>query len=352
MPVQVPVSIVGKKGRGLSAGSHYPLVLRRNSPLKAIAFAMVLLNYRAVGMLVALAAICAAMTILTSWQNDWGAPTFLSDVNLRNVLLQCSITTVAASGMTLVIIAGGIDLSVGSVLALCSVALAVVVRGVEGQAGIASGIAACLATGSAFGAVNGSLVVATGAPPFIVTLGTLFVARGLAYVLAGGQTIHVEGLRAGAFAPPILITVSVILLAHLFLSFTAYGRYVYATGGSEEAARLSGVPIGRVRMFTYIASGLCAALGAVIYWLRMAAGNPLAQDGLELYAIAAVIVGGTSLSGGQGDILGTVIGALIMGVLANGLGLLAVPDYWQKVIIGAVIVAAVAGERLRARRRS
>jgi ribose transport system permease protein len=310
---------------------------------------MPLLSYRALGMFVALIVICGVMTVLTSWQNGWGTPTFLSDVNLRNVLLQCSITTVAAAGMTLVIIAGGIDLSVGSVLALCSVVLAVVVRETAGSAGIALGIAACTAAGAAFGALNGALVVQTGAPPFIVTLGTLFVGRGLAYVFAGGQTIHVEGVRAGAFAPPVLITLGVVVIAHLFLSLTPPGRYVYATGGSEEAARLSGVPIGRVRMLTYVACGVCAALGAVIYWLRMAAGNPLAQDGLELYAIAAVIVGGTSLSGGQGDIPGTVVGALIMGVLANGLGLLAVPDYWQKVIIGTVIVVAVAADQLRKR---
>jgi ribose/xylose/arabinose/galactoside ABC-type transport system permease subunit len=313
---------------------------------------MQLLSYRALGMLVALIVICGVMAALTSWRNDWGAPTFLSDVNLRNVLLQCSITTVAAAGMTLVIIAGGIDLSVGSVLALCSVALAVGARALPGAGGVAAGIAGCLVAGGAFGLLNGVLVVRTGAPPFIVTLGTLFVGRGLAYVLAGGQTIHAEGLHAGAFWPPVLITLGVIIACHLFLSLTPSGRYVYATGGSEEAARLSGVPVGRVRLLTYAASGLCAALGAVIYWLRMAAGNPLAQDGLELYAIAAVIVGGTSLAGGQGDILGTVIGALIMGVLANGLGLLAVPDYWQKIIIGSVIVIAVAGDQLRRRRRS
>ncbi|MBM3499846.1 MAG: ABC transporter permease [Armatimonadetes bacterium] len=308
------------------------------------------LNYRALGMLIALAVICGVMTVLTSWRNDWGPPTFVSDVNLRNVLLQCSITTVAAAGMTLVIIGGGIDLSVGSVLALCTVALAVVARALPGAPGIGAGVAGCLIAGAAFGLLNGLLIVRTGAPPFIVTLGTLLVGRGLAYVLADGQTIHAQGVTAGASAPPLLITVGVVAACHLFLSLTPTGRYVYATGGSEEAARLSGVPIGRVRLLTYVASGLCAALGAVIYWLRMAAGNPLAQDGLELYAIAAVIVGGTSLSGGQGDILGTVIGALIMGVLANGLGLLTVPDYWQKVIIGTVIVLAVAGDRLRRRR--
>jgi ribose/xylose/arabinose/galactoside ABC-type transport system permease subunit len=216
---------------------------------------MHLLSYRAVGMFVALIVICGVMTVLTSCQNGWGTPTFLSDVNLRNVLLQCSITTVAAAGMTLVIIAGGIDLSVGSALALCSVVLAVVVRELAGGGGIALGIAACVAAGAAFGALNGALVVQTGAPPFIVTLGTLFVGRGLAYVFAGGQTIHVEGVRAGAFAPPVLITLGVVITAHLFLALTPAGRYVYATGGSEEAARLSGVPIGRVRMLTYIACG-------------------------------------------------------------------------------------------------
>jgi len=309
------------------------------------------LSYRAVGMSVALVVICGAMAALTSWQNDWGPPTFLSEANLRNVLLQCSITTVAAVGMTLVILAGGIDLSVGSVLALCSVGLAVVVRDVPGPAGVALGLLACLAIGTALGLVNGALVVHLGAPAFIVTLGMMFVARGLAFVVAHGTTIHLAAVERGAFAIPVALALGAVAVAYLLLSLTRFGRYVYATGGSEEAARLSGVPVGRVKLLTYVACGLCVALGAIIYWVRMAAGNPLAQDGLELYAIAAVIVGGTSLSGGEGDVVGTLAGALIMGVLANGLGLLSVPDYWQKVIIGAVIVIAVGADRLRTRRR-
>ncbi len=313
---------------------------------------MVGVSYRVLGMVVALAVICAAMALLTSWKNDWGPPTFLSELNLRNVLVQCSITTVAAVGMTLVIIAGGIDLSVGSVVALCSVSLAVVVRELDSGAGVALGVAACLGAGVLFGLLNGALVVHIDAPPFIVTLGTMFVGRGLAYVLAGGKTITVDALSGGTFAIPVIVTLSAVLVAYAFLSFTRHGRYVYAVGGNEEASRLSGVPIGSVKLMTYVASGLCAALGATIYLVRMAAGNPLAQDGLELYAIAAVIVGGTSLSGGEGDILGTLIGALIMGVLANGLGLLSVPEYWQKVIIGSVIVLAVGADRLRMRWRA
>lgn len=312
---------------------------------------MAVISYRALGMVVALAVICAAMAVLTSWKNDWGPSLFLGELNLRNVLLQCTITTVAAVGMTLVIIAGGIDLSVGSVLALCSVVLAVVVHRTGHAAGAPLGIAACLGAGVLFGLLNGALVVHIDAPPFIVTLGTMFIGRGLAYVIAGGKTIHTT-VSAGSFAIPVLVTVGAVLLAHVFLSATRHGRYVYATGGSEEAARLSGVPVGGVKLMTYVASGACAALGAVIYWVRMAAGNPLAQDGLELYAIAAVIVGGTSLSGGEGDVLGTLIGALIMGVLANGLGLLGVQDYWQKVIIGAVIVIAVGADRLRMKWRA
>jgi ribose transport system permease protein len=313
---------------------------------------MAVISYRALGMVVALAVICAAMAVLTSWKNDWGPSLFLSDINLRNILLQCTITTVAAVGMTLVIIAAGIDLSVGSVLALCSVVLAVVVDRTGSGAGVPLGVAACLGAGVLFGLLNGALVVHIDAPPFIVTLGTMFVGRGLAYVVAGGKTIHVSTVSGGTFAIPVLVTLGAVALAHLFLSLTRHGRYVYATGGSEEAARLSGVPVGGVKLMTYVASGACAALGAVIYWVRMAAGNPLAQDGLELYAIAAVIVGGTSLSGGEGDILGTLIGALIMGVLANGLGLLSVPEYWQKVIIGSVIVLAVGADRLRMRWRA
>ncbi len=308
-------------------------------------------SYRALGMFVALLVIAAGMTVLTSWQNDWGPSSFLSEANLRNVLLQCSITTVAAVGMTLVILAGGIDLSVGSVLALCSVGLAVALRGVPGPAGVALGLLLCLGLGVLAGLVNGALVVHLGAPAFIVTLGTMFVARGLAFVAAGGTTIHLTPLQRGSFAIPVILALGAVVAAHVFLSLTRYGRYVYATGGSEEAARLSGVPVGRVKLLTYVVCGLCVALGAIVYWVRMAAGNPLAQDGLELYAIAAVIVGGTSLSGGEGDVLGTLVGALIMGVLANGLGLLSVPDYWQKVIIGSVIVLAVGADRLRSKWR-
>ena len=310
---------------------------------------MTLFSYRALGMVVVLLVICATMTVLTMRDGDWQRSTFLSRINLRNVIVQCSITTVTAVGMTLVILAGGIDLSVGSIVALCTVIFALVVRAVDGPAGLALGVAACLGAGLVVGALNGSLVVWVGAPPFIVTLGTMLMARGAAFVFAGGRTITLGSISADPFLVPVLIMLGVVAAAHLFLSLTRYGRYVYATGGSEEAARLSGVPVGGVKLMTYMASGLCAALGAVVYLVRMAAGNPLGNEGLELYAIAAAIVGGTSLSGGQGDVLGTLIGALIMGVLANGLGLLAVPDYWQKVIIGAVIVVAVGGDQLRRR---
>lgn len=315
---------------------------------------MTLFSYRALGMVVVLLVICATMTVLTmregdDGERDWRNSTFISQINLRNVIVQCSITTVTAVGMTMVILAGGIDLSVGSIVALCTVAFALVVRAVDGPGGLALGAAACLGAGLVVGALNGSLVVWVGAPPFIVTLGTLLVARGLAFVFAGGRTIILDSVSAHPFLVPVLIMLGVVAAAHLFLSLTRYGRYVYATGGSEEAARLSGVPVGGVKLMTYMASGFCAALGAMVYLVRMAAGNPLGNEGLELYAIAAAIVGGTSLSGGQGDVLGTLIGALIMGVLANGLSLMAVPDYWQKVIIGAVIVVAVGGDQLRRR---
>jgi ribose/xylose/arabinose/galactoside ABC-type transport system permease subunit len=309
-------------------------------------------SYRAIVMVVVLLAICATFSALTIRESDDGerrAITFLSVMNLKNVLLQCAITTVAAVGMTLVIIAGGIDLSVGSLVALCTVVFAIASRRVEGSAGIAVGVGACLAAGAGFGVLNGALVVHIGAPPFIVTLGTMLIGRGLAFVFAGGRTIHVGSVSSDPFVIPVMISLGTVVLAHAFLAVTRYGRYVYATGGSEEASRLSGVPVGRVKMLTYVACGICAALGAIVYLIRMQAGNPLAQEGLELYAIAAAIVGGTSLSGGRGDILGTLIGALIMGVLANGLGLLSVPDYWQKVIIGAVIVIAVGAEILRQR---
>lgn len=301
------------------------------------------------GPLLGLLVLGAALSILTD--------RFLSFSNLANVGQQIAVISIVALGGTFVIIAGGIDLSVGSVVALSSVVFALAFS----NAGLAWPIAvlAALATGIAVGVVNGLFVTLGRLPAFIATLATLSMARGLALVVSEGRPISgfpdgfrtiTSGRIVGDVPVSIGLTIVLFVLGGLALRHTVFGRAVYAVGGSEEVARLSGIRIVRLKVAIYALAGFCAAVGGLVLTSRLNSAQPVAGQGLELDVIAAVVIGGASLSGGQGTAFGTLLGALIIGVLRNGLNLLNVSSFWQQVAVGAVIAAAVMTDTLRRRR--
>jgi ribose transport system permease protein len=274
------------------------------------------------------------------------SPYFLTVSNLSNVLEQTSINAVVAVGMTFVILSGGIDLSVGSLVALSGVALA---AALQGGLPLPIALLAGLATGSAAGLANGLLITRGKLPPFIATLGMMSVARGLTLFVTDGRPISgfEAGFRSLATGRVLGIPASVLLAgvlylaAHLVLTRTRFGLYVYAIGGNEEATRLSGVGVRFHKTMVYVLAGLMSAVASVILTARLNSAQPIAGMMYELDAIAATVIGGTSLLGGSGTIGGTLIGALIMGVLRNGLNLLGISSFLQQVVIGLVIIAAV-----------
>lgn len=284
-------------------------------------------------------------------------PDFLTTSNLLNVGVQVAAIAILAFGQTFVIVSGGIDLSVGSVAALAAVAAgwASTVDGVPGWASIAVG----LSFGVLAGYVNGVLIAYGRLPAFIATLAMLGAARGLTLVISGGVPIPMPpvvawlGGNIGGFLPvPLLIMVVFFGIATFILSKTYSGRTMYAIGGNQEAARFSGINVGRQQLVVYVLSGLFAAAAGLILAGRLASAQPTSAMGYELDAIAAVIIGGASLAGGSGRVIGTLIGALILGVIRNGLNLLQVSSFWQQVVIGGVIaLAALTDTMLRRRRR-
>jgi len=288
-----------------------------------------------------LAGLALLVTLLTVL-----SPYFLTVSNLSNVLEQTSINAVIAVGMTFVILSGGIDLSVGSLVALSGVALAGALRA---GAPLPVALLAGLATGSAAGLVNGLLITRGKLPPFIATLGMMSVARGLTLFWTDGRPI--SGFDAGfrtlatgrvlGIPASVLLAGALYLAAHLVLTRTRFGLYVYAIGGNEEATRLSGVGVRFHKTMVYVLAGLMSAVASVILTARLNSAQPIAGMMYELDAIAATVIGGTSLLGGSGTIGGTLIGALIMGVLRNGLNLLGISSFLQQVVIGLVIIAAV-----------
>jgi ribose/xylose/arabinose/galactoside ABC-type transport system permease subunit len=293
---------------------------------------------RQFGTLIGLIVLCIVMWALT--------PRFLTVPNLLNVAQQTSINAIIAVGMTFVIITAGIDLSVGSIVAFSGVVLASALH-----AGLPLPIAlgAGLATGLACGFANGLFITRGNLPPFISTLGMMSVLRGGALLYTGGRPISgfSESFRFLATAEilhipfPVIIMVVVYLIAHFILTRTKVGRYAYAIGGNEEAALLSGVNVKFYKAMVYGLCGLLSGVAAVILTARLNSAQPIAGIMYELDAIAATVIGGTSLMGGEGTVGGTLIGALIMGVLRNGLILLGVSSYLQQTVIGAVIIIAV-----------
>ena len=286
-------------------------------------------------------------------------PNFLKTENLLNIANQIAVIAVIAVGMTLVIITGGIDLSVGSLIALSAVVTARLIRDVAGgesagALGMTLASAAGIAVGAASGVFSGSMVTFCRVPPFIATLGMMLVASGLAYIVSDGQSINqVPGsfVRLGRGVNTLGVPHAVVLMfviygaAHLVMSRLVFGRYVYAVGGNPVAARLSGVPVRRVLLKVYALCGALAGLGGVVMASQLKSGAPTYGQMYELYVIAAVVVGGTSLSGGEGHIFGTLVGAFIIAVIQNGMNLMGVESYTQKIVLGLVILGAVLADR-------
>jgi ribose transport system permease protein len=293
---------------------------------------------RQLGTLSGLLGLCVALWALT--------PHFLTVSNLLNVAEQAAIIAIVAVGMTFVIITGGIDLSVGSVLAFAGVVMA---SALHGGAPVPLALAVALGTGLFCGLVNGALITAGRLPPFIATLGMMSVARGTALMFTEGRPVSgfsapFRSLATGELVGvpvSVVIMVGVYVAAHVVLTRTKLGRYTYAIGGNEEAALLSGVNVKLYKAAVYGISGMLSGLAAVLLTARLNSAQPIAGMMYELDAIAATVIGGTSLLGGEGTVVGTLIGALIMAVLRNGLNLLGVPSFIQQVVIGSVIIAAV-----------
>jgi ribose/xylose/arabinose/galactoside ABC-type transport system permease subunit len=317
--------------------------------------------YRIVGVVVGLLALLIAVNVATHGD-------FLAPGNLLNVLRQIAVNAILATGQTFVIITAGIDLSVGSLVALTGVLMAGTLGGIH-TAWLAMIVAVIvgIGVGGAAGAVNGAPVVKFGLPPFITTLAMMLMARGLAFMYTNGAPIEIDNsafdnLGTGLLFPtlgrlvhipgipvPVVIMLAAVVAASYVLGQTRFGRYVYAIGGNEEAARLSGIAVGRVKLGVYVISGALAGLASLLLAARLNSGIPQSGLGYELQAIAAVVVGGTSLMGGRGSIGGTFVGALLIGVLYNVMNLLNVQSYAQEVVLGAVILVAVLLDELRKR---
>lgn len=303
----------------------------------------------------------ADVTLLSPPSRRW--PTFLLADNLRNVANQISVIAIIAIGMTMVIIAGGIDLSVGSLIALSAVVAAGLIAAMGGTGASPAvmwlACAAAVVIGGATGAFSGLMITMFRIPPFIATLAMMQVAAGVAYIISQGRPIYQipdSFIWLGRGTEPLLriphaVTLMIVLYAaaHIIMTRTSLGRYIYAIGGNSEAARLAGIRVNAVQFAVYTVSGMLAGLGGVVMASQLKSGAPTYGLAYELHVIAAVVVGGASLSGGEGRILGTLIGALVIGVIQNGMNLTNVESYTQKVVLGLVILAAVLLDQLKHR---
>jgi ribose/xylose/arabinose/galactoside ABC-type transport system permease subunit len=279
------------------------------------------------------------------------SPSFLKFTNIMNILRQTSINGIVAVGMTFVIILAGIDLSVGSVLALAAVVAASLAH--PGHYPVILPVLAGLLAGTLCGFINGIIIAGRKIAPFIVTLAMMTMARGAALVYTNGRPVielsdvynKIGGSYLLGIPIPVIIFVIVVFLGWFLLSMTVFGRHVYATGGNKTAAELSGIVTSRVTVIVYSLTGLLAGLAGIVLSSRVMSGSPAMGQGYELDAIAAVVIGGTKLTGGVGTIAGTVLGALIIGVMNNGLDLLSVSSYWQQIVKGLIILLAVMIDR-------
>jgi len=286
------------------------------------------------------------------------SPYFLTLQNLSSVCRQTAVITIIALGMTIIMISGGIDLSVGSVMAfagICGTQL------LESRQSLVASVAGAMLAGAAWGLLNSALITLLKVSPFIATLGTMGAARGVTLVITTGMPVVNLPSSFGRLGDgnifrivpvPLAILVALALLTGFILKYTRMGRYAYAIGSNVEAARYAGVPIRRYLVAIYTFGGALTGLAGMIEASRLVTGQPTAGYGYELSVIAAVVIGGASLSGGEGTVAGTIAGAFLMGLISNGSNLLGVSPFWQQVVIGSVIVLAVAVDELRKRRRT
>ncbi|MDR1389110.1 MAG: ribose ABC transporter permease [Treponema sp.] len=300
------------------------------------------------GTLVALVLLCVIMSILS--------PRFFMLANFKNIFVQISIISIIAVGMTFVILTGGIDLSVGSTVAFCGLMLGTCI--VNLKMPILPALLIAITAGTLVGFVNGILISKLNLPPFIATLGMMSIVRGAAFSITGGQPVYTYpkaflSIAGNVFGIPIpIIIMAVIFAAALYLlKYTKLGRYSYSIGGNEAASKLSGINVPLYKTAVYTILGFLCSISSIILVARLDSAVPVAGDGYELDAIAAVVIGGTSMMGGEGKIWGTIIGSLIMGVVSNGLNLLATPQGMQRMIKGAIIIVAVLVDVFRKRSR-
>lgn len=301
-----------------------------------------------VGILIALVVLCVVLT--------FASDSFLTASNLLNVSQQISTNFLIAIGMTFIILLGGIDLSVGSVIAVTGLMMGLMMK--NWNMPVFLSLVLGLLFSAVIGLVTGLLITGFDLPPFIATLGMMSIARGAAYTITQGQPIYtfpesflaITGRYGGIPVFTILIMLVMFIVAAYVLKFTKYGRYIYAIGGNENCAKLSGINVNKIKCIAYVISGFCCGVAAIVLTSRLDSAVPTNADGAELDAIAAVVIGGTSMSGGEGTLVGTIIGTMIIGVVANGLNLLNVPQGAQRMVKGGIIVLAVIVDVIRRKR--
>lgn len=304
-----------------------------------------LTSFREFGVFIALIVLVLVFAI--------SSPIFLTGENVLIITRQVSVVSLLAIGMTMVIITGGIDLSVSSVIAMAGIVTASAMK--EMNLSIPVAILMGLGVGILTGIINGVLIALLNMPAFITTMGTMTILRGLAFIYTGAYPVY--GLPPafkslgqgylGLIPIPTIILVVIALVASFILRKTVFGRHIYAIGGNESAAKLAGIKVPHIKIAVYILSGFIASIAAVIQAARIGAGMPTVGAGFELDAVAAVVIGGAAMSGGSGTILGTIIGSVVLGVLSNGLSLLDVDSYVMEVIRGLVVIIAVLADQLR-----
>lgn len=292
------------------------------------------------------------LVLLGTWFT-LGSEFFLTTNNLKNILLSVSVLGILAAPSTLLLISANFDLSIGSAAAMCGVVFGMTAE----SSGLATAVVVTIVVGLVAGIVNGTLVAVMGISSLIVTLGTLSVFRGIAQLRSNGQTIRVEGFRwlgsGEILGIPVQIVIFVVVVVAFaaVMRYTTFGRSVFAIGSSQQAARLAGIRIAPTLFTLFVLSGLLAALAGLILSSQLRASSPNTATGLELSVVAAVILGGASLSGGRGTILGTVLGVLILGTLNNGLTILSISSFWQEIARGSVLILAVGLDQVRLRLR-